>query len=194
MKHVVVIATVLFAQLALEGRQNGAPAATNPSSSFPRLLEVSFSGGRDIKRDDDSGTYSAPHWRDAPGLQYPYLVQAGKTLTIANAKVRVFPAITGTPLVRGTREDVVSIPPTQSSRVSATADVYEISNVATGAPFPSNRTAFYPAFDIRWEVSLDNGRTWESAGTSSNPIYVCLSDTAAAAILFRTVVHLACSN
>ena len=44
-------------------------------------------------------------------------------------------------------------------------------------------------------VSRDGGTSWQVAGVSKNPLYVCLSSTGPnTATLYRTVVHLACSN
>jgi hypothetical protein len=159
----------------------------------PRLLEVSFAGGRDILRDDGSGPYSAPHWRASAVEQHPYLMKSGETLTVANAKVQVSGVATGPLLIRGTRDDAFDVPPTTASRVAGTADIYQIADVPLAAPFRQNRIAFYERFDIRWEVSRDAGRRWESAGVSSNPIYVCLTDGGTVRA-FLTTIHTACSR
>jgi len=158
-----------------------------------RVLEVSFAGGRDILRDDSSGTYSAPHWRASAVEQHPYLMKSGETLTVANAKVQVSGLTTGTLLIRGNREDALDVPPTTASRVAGTEDVYQIANVPLAAPFRPNQIVFFERFVIRWEVSRDAGRRWESAGVSTNPIYVCLTDGGTVQP-FLTTIHTACSR
>jgi hypothetical protein len=77
--------------------------------------------------------------------------------------------------------------------VAGTADIYQIADVPLAAAFRQNRIAFYERFDIRWEVSRDAGRRWESAGVSSNPIYVCLTDGGTVRA-FLTTIHTACSR
>ena len=168
------------------------PAAVGQISG-PRLLEVSFAGGRDILRDDGSGPYSAPHRRAAAAARHPNLMKSGESLVVAIAKFQVSGVITGTLMIRGTREDSLDVPRTIASRVVGTTDVYEITNVRLAAPFSLNQIAFYDPFDVRWEVSRDAGNTWESAGASSNPIYVCLTDDGTPRP-FLTIVHAACSR
>src|SRR5262245_61038835 len=92
----------------------------------PRLLEVSFAGGRDIERDDGSGPYAAPHWRTDAREPHPYLMKAGATLAISNAKVQVPGMSSGSLVIRGTREDALHVPPTAASKVTGTTDVYQI--------------------------------------------------------------------
>jgi hypothetical protein len=88
----------------------------------------------------------------------------------------------------------MNIPSTAATLRTGTSDVYEISNVLVATAFPSV-VAFFKEFQIRWELSLDNGANWAPVGTSSNPIYVCLADPVVnPATMFRTLVHLACSN
>jgi hypothetical protein len=158
-----------------------------------RVLEVSFAGGRNIERDDGSGPYQAPHWRASAKEQHPYLMKAGDTLIVANAKFQVSGTISGTLSARGTRADTLSVPRTVASRVAGTPDIYQISDVSLAAPFTPNRIAYYNRFEIRWEVSRDAGTTWEPAGVSGNPIYICLTD-GGTVHPFLTTIHTACSR
>ncbi len=133
---------------------------------------------------------------DLNGRGYPYLIQANVALRIANVQVDVVGDITGDgPKVRGTQSDGFALGPTTLSHVGGVR--YEANNIDVTPEFPANLTAFYDTFDIEWEVSRD-GMTWEYAGTSSNPIYVCLANPnaspASGLTVFRTLVHLACSN
>ena len=157
-----------------------------------RLLEVSFAGGRNIERDDSSGPYQAPHWRASAAEQHPYLIKAGNTLTIANAKFQVSGPVSKSLAVRGTRTDALNVPQTVASRVGTT-DIYQITDVPLAAPFRQNRIAFYARFEIRWEVSRDGAGKWEPAGVSTNDIYVCLTD-GSTVTPFLTTIHAACSR
>ena len=136
------------------------------------------------------------------GRSYPYLIQAGVKLKIANVRVEINTGtITGTgPKIRGTQAGGFNVPATTLSLVSGT--VYQANNIEVTTAFTANLTVFYDTFDIDWEVSRD-GSTWESAGTSSNQIYVCLANPVYDPVnnpilssinMFRTVVHLACSS
>ena len=162
-------------------------------TSGARLLEVSFAGGRNIERDDGSGPYQAPHWRASVTEQHPYLIKAGDTLTIANAKFQVSGRIPGSLAVRGTRNDALNVPQTVASRVAGTTDIYQITDVPLAAPFRQNRIAFYARFEIRWEVSRDGASKWEPAGVSTNDIYVCLTD-GSTVTPYLTTIHTACSR
>jgi len=116
-------------------------------------------------------------------------------LTIANAHW----TLTGTVpdpnqvYIKGQGTGGFNIPPTKAT-VSGT-DV-SIGTVSSGTAFTANTTQYYSSFTIQWEVSFNGpSGTYQSAGTSANVIYVGLSDTGpAGTTLFRTVVHLACSN
>ena len=130
------------------------------------------------------------------GREYPYLIQQGVKLKIASVRVRIMRPITGTgPKIRGMQADGMNVPERTLNLVSG--DLYEATNIEVATAFPANLTAFHPSFQIDWEVSRD-GSTWESAGSSRNPIYVCLADPNSPPVstvaVFRTVVHLACSN
>ena len=156
------------------------------SCESPQLLEVSFSGGTDIRVDDDSDSYGSPHWM-VGSRSYPYLMQAEKTLVIGSAKLRIPCPFTMLPLVRGVQEEGFNVPPTQLSNIDGSA--YEIRDVPVTRAF-RKAVSFSDAFKIDWQVSLDGGLTWDNAGTSTNPIYVCLGT---ASHPLRTVVHAACS-
>ena len=158
-----------------------------------RVIEVSFAGGRNIERDNGSGSYSAPHWRASAKEQHPYLMKSGDTLKVANVKIQLTGKVPGSLMIRGNREDEFDVPGTRASKVAGTADVYQIIDVALAAPFRPNRIAFYERFEIRWDVSRDNGAWWESAGVSSNAIYVCLTDGGTVQP-FLTTIHAACSR
>lgn len=192
MRSVLALLLSVMSLSAAAGLKTRPPLAGQTAAA--RLLEVSFAGGRDIARDDGSGTYTAPHWRASAVEQHPYLIKAGETLRVANAKVQVLGTTTGTLMIRGIRKDALGVPPTAASRVAGTTDTYQITDVPLAAPFTANKIAFYNPFEIRWELSRDAGRGWEPAGVSSNPMYVCLTDAGMLAQPLLTIIHTACSR
>lgn len=152
------------------------------------LLEVGFSGGWDIEHDEGLYEYKPPHW--TPKREYPYLASQGALLAIVKVKVRV-PGATSV-MIRGQTDYGFDIPSTLATDEGN--GVHRIENVDFSGNLPQNVTKYYNPLTIRWSVSLNGGATWLTAGTSRNPLYVCLSLAPPIEALFRTVVHLACSN
>ena len=94
--------------------------------------------------------------------------------------------------MRGKGPDGIEIPKTEATTVGGTTDEIEINDVAANKAF-GNSVKYYNTFDISWEISCDDGKNWEAAGSSKNPVYVCLKGPSADAVALRSVVHLACS-
>jgi hypothetical protein len=57
----------------------------------------------------------------------------------------------------------------------------------------SNSVNYFNPLTITWALSVDGGATYLPMGTTTNVVYVTL-DTPTASPLFRTVLHLACTN
>lgn len=132
-------------------------------------------------------TMAPPTVRD-----FPYLIKAGATMRIANVRVRLFGTISGDgPKIRGIQADGFGVDETELTPVGD--EIYEANDLDVTTAFSANLTAFYDTLDIDWEVSLD-GTSWESAGTSRNPVYVALDDSEWPETIFQTVANLACSN
>lgn len=153
--------------------------------------------GWDVEKDDGSGAYSGPHWQDSPERRYPFLYKAGATMKIVSAKWDVeSPNPGSTYKVKGTGPSiggsVLEIPETTAT---LTGSVLTISNVAATVGFESSKVRFFDTFNIVWQVKVDSD-PYESAGTSQNPIYVCLRgpDGSGKPIPFRTIVHVACAS
>jgi hypothetical protein len=88
----------------------------------------------------------------------------------------------------------IDIPQTQAT-LDSTGFIVTLPVTIADSPFPTS-VSFFSDFVIDWWISFDGGNTWEDAGTSSNPIYVCLGNTGPNNVsdkLYRTEVHLACS-
>jgi hypothetical protein len=81
-----------------------------------------------------------------------------------------------------------------STLTSLNGNTVTLPATAADDTFPDT-TDLTDLFTIDWQMSFDGGSTWQAAGTSQNPIYRCLLGPASAVpTLYRTVVHLACSN
>ncbi len=53
---------------------------------------------------------------------------------------------------------------------------------------------YYKDFEVRWQVSLDGGKTWLPAGTSKNDFYYLRDVPDSRTTLFHTVIHLGCNK
>jgi hypothetical protein len=173
------------------------PSSSSSGPNSATLNSVTFSDGWIISK-DEGGTYDAPQWKDSPARNYPYLYAtvSGKNILTVSAKWTLGSSASSAPYVKGTGPGGINIPSTQTT-VDSGGSGKKITLPATAATtaFP-NQTNFYNPFTIQWEISFDGGTTWQNAGESQNPIYVCISDTGPNNVsdkLFRTEVHLACS-
>jgi hypothetical protein len=126
---------------------------------------------------------------------YQVDIMSDYILTIDTAKWNVTSGTIPDPnnvYIQGSGPDGINIP---STKASVSGSTITLSSVAATTGFTPHVTKYYSAFNIQWQVSFDGGSTWQDAGTSENPIYVCISETGPSSVtLFRTVVHLACSN
>lgn len=165
---------------------------------------VQFSEGHRISRDADGVLYPTPEWKDnttppdgdnldKTDHRSPYLYVQEKRLKIAEAKWKLLPGSHISPrrniFVRGFGPDGIAIPETIAS-VDRAGGWISISNVTATSAFPGS-TKYYPEFAITWEMRC-TGEPWMGVGSSKHIIYVCLAEPEVT--LFRTIVHLACSN
>ncbi|MCX6906835.1 MAG: hypothetical protein NTY01_02205 [Verrucomicrobia bacterium] len=178
--------------------QQSAPLSKTPSDSAPKIIlkSVTFAGGTTIAKDDGSGLYDGPHWQDAPERRYPYLYGAGQKFAIAKASWLLPDSkLEGPFLVRGKASEGIAILGVMaSSRAAKEGRVIEVTNPPTdAAPFPM-AVRHFNTFDIQWQISWDGGGSWHNAGTSKNPIYVCLRVQGQREHPCWTVVHIGCGS
>lgn len=169
------------------------------SYSNVSLKTVSFSGGTlNIRRDDGSGSYSAPHWNEGSAKQDPVAYVSGTipkvaatlSFTCANALDSIW--------VRGSGSDSISFAAVHVSMGTPAGSTYTISYPATNgsAAFASSIVRFFNPFTIDWEISFDGSR-WYPAGTSANRLYVTRSMPQSETSNFKyweTVYDLSCRN
>jgi hypothetical protein len=151
-----------------------------------------------VAHDDASGYYTQPLWRDSPARQYPMLYLQGATMKIPYAQWTLgAPDAAATYEVRGLGPTVggnqIDIPITTAAFVAP--NYITITNVDATNAFEADTVRFINPFNIVWQVRV-NGGAWQCAGTSSNPVYVCLAGVQASGfpIPFRVVVHVACAT
>lgn len=164
----------------------------------PRVRDVTFSSpGSDfhtVSKDDDTGDYGTPHWKDDPAggaveQQFPVCFKKNTTMqvnvTIQIGKASDFP----TPKIKGDGSDNIDVPP---STANLDGNTLTIENVSLNTALP-DQVKRYGAFKIDWQVSPDGGTKWLNAGSSTNEIFVT-RDTPTCAKRFHTVLYLATEN
>lgn len=116
------------------------------------------------------------------------------TWTVINPTPGATYTVKGTGPMAGANQ--INFPPTVGTFTAAT-NTLSISGVVATAPFQANIVRFFNTFNIAWQISV-NGGPYMAAGTSDNPVYVCLAGpgitVAGLPIPFRTTCQLACSN
>ncbi len=171
------------------------------------LKTVSFRGGKLIAKDDGSGLYGVeydpgadpdedPHWQEGREEQYPYFYPAGKKLTIWKAKWLIpGEELNGPFYVRGIGTEGYNF-----AEVLAWSQITEegteiwidlSSNVITSKGAFPQEIRYFEEFEIQWKIRLEGHGEWD-AGTSVNPIYVCLGSGVFSIYPRLVEVHFAC--
>ena len=153
------------------------------------VSNVSFTGSSEfnVLQDNGSGPYSAPHWTPTNSSPVLYVANTTGAVTAVFAVAAPTNFACSQLYVRGDGSGGLNIPATTCTVAGVTATL--TANFA--APF-ANQVGFLNPLTINWKCSGD-GINFYDAGSSTNPVYVTLTNPATAN-LFRTVVHLACSN
>lgn len=154
-----------------------------------KIKEVSFSGNVDVVKDNGSGSYTAPHWKDGSPPS-PVCYKGGDVMQLtAKIELDEDPGASAKVKVKGTSTNgfdinETSVPSGKTLNLPSTS----ISKAL------SNQVDFYDPFEIEWEVSFDDGANWCAAGKSTNKLYVTWRAPAGGVTLFHTVVGLSCRN
>jgi hypothetical protein len=157
------------------------------------VATLTFSGTdfRNVRMDDNSGNYPAPHW-DASrlasgGENSPVCYARSGTFTIS-AGFTLTAAGTTTGIVRGT----LSSGGTVSGAVTLGASSFSVTGLQNSQTV-SNSVNYFNPLTITWALSLDGGATFLPMGTTTNEVFVTRG-TPDTTKLFRTILYLACSN
>ncbi len=166
------------------------------------LKEVSFSGSDyyEVRKDDDSDDYDAPHWQDnsspldgdaddAGDRKYPVAYTRNKKATV-EARFHVEPVPSGVTIHIAAdgpgNLDVLKSGGSVSGN-TVTLSAKELSNAF------NNTVDYLNPLRLEWKVSFDNGTSWCNNAISENEVFVVLG-VPGCAIRFRTMMYLACRN
>ncbi len=170
--------------------------------------ELSYSGAKhsDIKKDDGTETYTAPHWFDQNlngkatekgDKQLVTAFVAGSTIELA-AKIKISDGAnpSGKVMVKADGPGALDLPPTEAT-IAGTTLTLPATNLGSAL---EAKVDFYDPMTFTWSVSFDGGATYQSAGSTRNTVYVTLKDpikdpiSVSASPVFHTVIHLGSKN
>ena len=161
------------------------------------LVSVTFSGGNlNIRKDDGTGSYAAPHY--TASTQKPVAYVSGNAPTVAAAFTIDCATVPDSIYVRGTATDAINLIAKKVIVGPPSGTVHNFSYPATlgSHVFTPATVRFFKPFTINWEISFD-GTTWKPAGTSNNTMYVTRSAPMPETTNFKywqTVYDLSCRN
>lgn len=176
------------------------------------LREATFSGSgmRTLRKDDNSGDFTGPHWQDNSAVpdqdaddtgdrKYPVAYVRNNPVT-ASIKLVPYPNVSldGVVLyVRGDGPGSLDFPyqtVTTSAGSSGDNGIVISDFVTTGNL--STTVDFFDPLEIKWEFSNSrfSGTPWQDTGKSKNQAYVTLNIPMTRSPLLHTIVHLACES
>ncbi len=141
---------------------------------------------------DNGEPYLLPHWSDLnsdgdagdDGENNSPVAIVRNTIPVLDVKFSLSESIPPTPIfIRGTGPDGMVF----ESEVNASGSEIQVNGIESGAPLP-NTVRFYNPFTINWDVSLDGGGSFVSAGTTAIKVYSTL-DEQFATTLYETVIE-----
>jgi hypothetical protein len=161
----------------------------------PILKEVGYGDGLDILKDDGTGAFQAPHWKDDREVQYPYLYKGGNRITVAEVKF-LLPncELEGPFYASGEGSDENGFDEVQaSSEITEEGTVVTATNLYSTISSLDNETKFFNSFEIQWKLRHGTGEPVAANTKSATPVYVCLEEGSLASNKrFNAVVDLAC--
>lgn len=159
--------------------------APPPTAAVVQLTYDATSIGyhHNLLDDYDQSIYAGPHWldgnedgdaEDASDSKLPTDFVSGATMRVsATFKLDLSGSPSSVPLVqiRGTGPAGISFPAVAAPVFNGYAMT---TNHTATVGFAAGTIDYFPALPIEWEASLDDGVTWNSAGTTQNEIAVLL--------------------
>ncbi len=164
------------------------------------LESVSFKGtaGTDyitIHHDyQPHAAFTAPHWTKGNAELKPVGYVAGSSAQVE--ATFTFPCESGPQgqvFAKGAASNGITFSE-QVLTINGARGTYNVQKASKN--FTANMIDYFDKFTIKWQVSFDNKKTWEDAGTSENPLYVPLSQLNGCNLdddrVFYSVIHYAC--
>ncbi|MBA3704331.1 MAG: hypothetical protein H0W84_00070 [Bacteroidetes bacterium] len=170
----------------------------NFTYSNVKIVSVTFSGNLNIRKDDGTGNYTAPHWLASNTTKSPVAYVSGNAPKVAAALTITCATVPATVWVRGHGSDLIEFPAVQVTVASSATTTHNMTYPATTGSkvFAAGIVRFFKPYSIDWEISFDNGTTWKAIETTTNTLYVTksapLSETAN--YMYHTVYDLSCRN
>lgn len=164
------------------------------------LISVTFSGGNlAIRKDDGTGSYTAPHFIASSGTENPVAYVSGNAPRAAASFTIDCGIVPDSIYVRGVATDSINFSAIKVPVAPSATTIHAFDYPATTGShvFTAATVRFFKPFVINWEMSFDNGVTWKNIGTSSNTLYVTRSAPQAEGTQFKwyhTVYDLSCRN
>jgi hypothetical protein len=166
---------------------------TQVSTPQVKLEQVSFDDNYALRKDDDSESFSSPHWEVSADPNYkgePVAYEDGKKMKVG-AKFSLSAEVVPTDKI------LVKADGNADYDIAAATAKYdkkekrvELKATASNTLFAKDTIDYFEAMSLNWQVALD-GVKFENAGSSSNQMYVTLSKPVTP---FHTTVHLATKN
>ncbi len=173
------------------------------------ITELTFAAeaGTIVAIDKDAGgAYGTPHWQDNSNPPDSDVEDSGdKKAPVAfiraskmkvDTKFKLAPNVTptGQVKVRGTGPSAgagLGNLDFASKDGNAANGVITVVNHVCSTAF-QNKISFFDPMVLSWEVSLDGGTTWQTAGSTSNQCYCTLATAAGGVTTYHTVIHVSC--
>lgn len=175
-------------------------SAQDFSYSNVQIVNATFSNGNlTVRKDDGSGTYSAPQWVSSGSVRNPVAYVSGATPKVAAQFTITCSNVPDSVYIRGTGSDAIDFAAKQVAVASSVTTVHNINYPATlgSHAFASGIVRFFKPFNIHWEISFDGGVTYKPIGDTDNTLYVTRSTPQAETTEFKyfhTVYDLSCRN
>ncbi|MDD5569825.1 MAG: hypothetical protein PHD97_01565 [Bacteroidales bacterium] len=170
------------------------------SYSNVSITSVSFSGGnKTIRKDDGTGSYTAPQWLSGSTTKSPVAYVSGVAPVVSAVLTITCDSVPDSVLVRGQASDLIQFPSVRVAVASSATTTHDIIYPATSGShvFTAGIVRFFKPFSVIWEISFDNGITWRTVGTTENTLYVTRSAPQTETSEFKwfhTVYDLSCRN
>jgi len=164
------------------------------------IVSATFSGGNlNIRKDDGTGSYTAPQWTAAGTTQSPVAYVSGLAPTVAGAFTITCASVPDSVFVRGSASDGINFIAKKVIVAASATTTHNFLYPATVGShiFTASIVRFFKPFTINWEVSFDNGTTWRAIGATNNTLYVTRSTPQAEGTDYKwyhTVFDLSCRN
>jgi len=164
------------------------------------IVSVTFSGGNlIIRKDDGTGSYSAPQWLATSITKNPVAYVSGVAPSASAALTITCVDVPDSVWVRGHASDAIEFPAMHIPVAPSGTATHNMTYPATigSHVFAAATVRFFKPFSIAWEISFDNGVTWRAVGTTNNTLYVTRSlpqPETSEFKWFHTVYDLSCRN